>query len=122
MSEATTPRIANETGVPDPFLFMHPAMIKNYGNWDWHERLRPGVLHHKSKTDESIYTVRAGTQRQMDVYTLRLLCDIADEFADGHFTLEIFIRTDDFTEEADKYFERKKKKEAEEAKRVVAAE
>ena len=85
MSEAATPRVANETGVPDPFLFMHPTMIKNYANWDWHERLRPGVLHHMSKTGESIFTVRAGTQRQMDVYTLRLLCDIADEFADGHF-------------------------------------
>ena len=85
MSEATQPRIADETGVPDPFLFMHPTMKKNYANWDWHERLRPGVLHHKSKTGESIYTVRAGTQRQMDVYTLRKLCDIADEFADGHF-------------------------------------
>ena len=26
-----------------------------------------------------------GTQRQMDLYTLRKLCDIADDFADGHF-------------------------------------
>jgi sulfite reductase beta subunit len=85
MSEATHPRVADETGVPDPFLFMHPTLIKNYANWDWHERLRPGVLRHMSKTEESIYTVRAGTQRQMDVYTLRKLCDIADEFADGHF-------------------------------------
>ena len=85
MSEATTPRVPDETGVPDPFLYMHPTLKRNYANWDWHERLRPGVLHHKSKTGESIYTVRAGTQRQMDVYTIRKLCDIADEYADGHF-------------------------------------
>ena len=85
MSEATQPRVPDETGVPDPFLFMHPTMKRNYANWDWHERLRPGVLHHMSKTGESIYTVRAGTQRQMDVYTIRKLCDIADEYADGHF-------------------------------------
>ena len=80
---ATTPRLPDETGVPDPFQFMHPTMKKNYGNWDWHERLRPGVLHHVSKTGESIYTVRAGTQRQMDVYTIRKLCDIADDFGES---------------------------------------
>ena len=32
-----------------------------------------------------MWTVRAGTQRQMDVYTIRKLCDIADEYAEGHF-------------------------------------
>ena len=86
MSEAaTTPRRPVESGVPDPMQFMHPVMVKNYGNWDWHERLRPGVLHHKAKSGDDIYTVRAGTQRQMDVYTIRKLCDIADEFSDGHF-------------------------------------
>ena len=86
MSEAaTTPRRPDETGVPDPMQYMHPTMIKNYGKWDWHERIRPGVLHHKAKSGDDIYTVRAGTQRQMDVYTLRKLCDIADEFSEGHF-------------------------------------
>lgn len=88
MSQAAVkekPRTPLETGVPDPKQYMHPTMIRNYGNWDWHERLRPGVLYHVSKTGESIYTVRAGTQRQMDVYTIRKLCDIADQFADGHF-------------------------------------
>ena len=28
--------------------------------------------------------MRAGTQRQMDVFTIRKLCDIADRFAEGH--------------------------------------
>ncbi len=43
----------------------------------------------------------------------------------NHPRTSSYVRTDDFTEEADKYFERKKKKEAEEAeaaKSVVAAE
>jgi len=86
MSEAaTTPRRPDETGVPDPMQYMHPMMVKNYGQWDWHERLRPGVLHHKAKSGDDIWTVRAGTQRQMDVYTLRKLCDIADEYSEGYF-------------------------------------
>jgi len=85
MSEGKqTPRRPVECGVPDPFLYMHPVLKKNYGNWDWHDRLRPGVLHHVSKDGEEVWTVRAGTQRQMDVHTIRKLCDIGDEFAEGH--------------------------------------
>ena len=46
---------------------------------------RPGVLRHVSKSGtRSVYTVRAGTQRQMDVFTIRKLADIGDQFADGH--------------------------------------
>ncbi len=63
---------------------MHPLMKKNYGNWAWHDRPRPGVLHHVAKNGDEIWTVRAGTPRQMDVFTIRKLCDIADHFAEGH--------------------------------------
>lgn len=77
------PRMPDEVGVPDPFQYMHPTSIENYGTWDWHERLKPGVLHHVSKSGADLFTVRAGTQRQMDVYTIRKLCDLGDEFADG---------------------------------------
>ncbi len=85
MNIATTPRTPVESGVPDPFQYMHPKLIANYGNWDWHDRPRPGVLRHVSKSGDTVWTVRAGTQRQTDVYTLRLLCDIADKYAEGHF-------------------------------------
>lgn len=78
------PRRAIESGVPDPFPYMHPVMKKNYGNWSWHDRMRPGVLHHVAKNGDEIWTVRAGTQRQMDVFTVRTLCDIADQYAEGH--------------------------------------
>jgi len=72
-----------ESGTPDHFQYLHPVMKRNYGQWAWHERPRPGVLHHVSHTGDQIWTVRAGTQRQMDVYTIRKLCDIADKYADG---------------------------------------
>ena len=77
------PREAIESGVPDPFPMMHPTMKKNYGEWDWHDRPRPGVLRHVAKNGDTIWTVKAGTQRQMGVHTIRLLCDIGDDFADG---------------------------------------
>ena len=78
-----------ETGCPDPFQYMHPVMRKNFGLWDYHEHPRPGVLRHVAKSGDEIWTVRVGTQRILDVYSLRELCDIGDEYADGfiHFTI-----------------------------------
>jgi sulfite reductase beta subunit len=62
---------------------MHPTMKDNYGKWKFHDRPRPGVLHHVAKSGDEIWSVRCGTQRQLDLYTIRLLADIADEFSDG---------------------------------------
>ena len=78
------PRMPIESGVPDAFQYMHPALRRNYGQWAWHDRPRPGVLHHVAETGEEVWTVRAGTQRQLDVYTIRKLCDIADQHAEGY--------------------------------------
>ena len=78
-----------ESGVPDHMQYLHPTLRKNYGNWKYHDRPRPGVLHHVSKSGDEVWTVRAGTQRQMDVYTIRKLCDIADKFAEGHVRFTI---------------------------------
>ncbi len=83
------PRMPIESGVPDAFQYMHPALRRNYGQWAWHERPRPGVLHHVAETGDEVWTVRAGTQRQMDVYTIRKLCDIADQHAEGHVRFTI---------------------------------
>ncbi|HGG58651.1 MAG TPA: dissimilatory-type sulfite reductase subunit beta [Gammaproteobacteria bacterium] len=89
MSEHAAPRPPIESGCPDAFQYMHPALRRNYGNWDYHEDPQPGVLLHVSKSGEKVWTIKAGTQRILDVFTLRTLCDIADKYADGHirFTL-----------------------------------
>ncbi len=73
-----------ESGCPDGFQYMHPVMLRNFGQWQWHDHPRPGVLRHVAHSGDEIWTVRAGTQRILDVFTLRKLCDIGDEFADGH--------------------------------------
>lgn len=78
-----------ESGVPDHFQYMHPLLKKNYGDWDWHDRPRPGVLHHVARNGDEVWTVRAGTQRQMDVHTIRKLCDIADQYAEGYVRFTI---------------------------------
>ncbi len=78
------PKLPDEHGVPDPFQYMHPVMKANYGKWDWHDRPRPGVLHHVAKSGDEIWTVKAGTSRQMDAFQVRDLCDIADKYSDGY--------------------------------------
>jgi len=82
---AEAPRMPIESGVPEPFQYMHPVMKENFGNWKFHNRPRPGVLKHVAKSGDVMYSVRAGTQRQMDLHTIRLLCDIADEQGEGYF-------------------------------------
>ena len=46
-----------ETGAPDGFQYMHPTMRKNFGQWQYHEHPRPGVLVHVAKSGEEIWTV-----------------------------------------------------------------
>jgi sulfite reductase beta subunit len=81
-AKAPTPRRAIESGVPDNTQFLHPLMLKNYGKWKYHDRPRPGVLHHVAHSGDELWTVKAGTQRQMDVWTIRKLCDIIDKFGE----------------------------------------
>ena len=77
-------RKPKETGVPDNKPMMHPVLLANYGNWKYHDFPRPGVIRHVAHSGAQVWTVRAGTQRQMDVFTVRKLCDIADEHGGGY--------------------------------------
>jgi len=102
MSEATQPRRPVESGVPDPFPQMHPLLKKNYGNWKWHDRPQPGVLRHVSHSGDTVWTVKAGTQRQMDVHTIRKLCEIADTLAEGHVRFTVRSNCEFMVSEEDK--------------------
>jgi sulfite reductase beta subunit len=59
-------------------------MVKNYGKWNFHSHPKPGVLYHRAESGDEVWTVKAGTARQMDHYTIRELADIADQYADGY--------------------------------------
>jgi dissimilatory sulfite reductase beta subunit len=78
-----------ESGCPDGFQYMHPVMRRNFGMWKYHEHPRPGVLKHVAIHGDECWTVRAGTQRILDLFTLRKLCDIGEQYGDGyvHFTI-----------------------------------
>lgn len=96
------PRRPIESGVPDPAPFMHPALKRNYGQWKWHDRPRPGVLHHVAESGDEVWTVRAGTQRQLDLVTIRTLCDIADAYTDGHLRFTTRSNVEFMTDVADR--------------------
>ena len=51
MTEARQPV---ESGIPDPFPWMHPALKKNYGQWKYHERPRVGVLCHVAENGDKV--------------------------------------------------------------------
>lgn len=87
MSESTMgPR---NQGAPDYNLHIHPVMAKNYGDWDYHERLKPGVIRYVSKSGDSLYVVRAGSPRTMSPATVHKVCDIADRYCDGFLRFTI---------------------------------
>jgi len=89
MSEAAAPRPPIESGCPDGFQYMHPMMRKHYGNWAYHEDPQPGVLLHVTRTGEKLWTIKCATQRILDVYTIRKLCEISDEHAGGYIRFTI---------------------------------
>ena len=64
--------------------FLPPVIKNNFGKWQWHEILEPGVLMHKSETGDEVYTVRVGGVRLMSVEFVREICEIADKHCDGH--------------------------------------
>ena len=99
---AKAPRRAIECGVPDNQQYLHPLLKKNYGAWRYHDRPRPGVLHHVAHSGDEVWSVRAGTQRQMDVGTVRKLCDIADQYAEGHVRFTIRSNIEFMVSAADK--------------------
>ena len=77
-------RAPDECGVPDITPFMHPTLRENYGKWVFHSHPKPGVLYHRAESGAEVWTVKFGTARQLDLYTIRLICDLADKHADGH--------------------------------------
>ncbi|MEW7973377.1 MAG: dissimilatory-type sulfite reductase subunit beta [Candidatus Thiodiazotropha endolucinida] len=86
---ASQRRIPIESGCPDGMQYMHPMMKKNFGRWKYHEDPKPGVLKHVAHDGDEIWTVRAGTQRILDLFTLRKLCEIGDRYADGYVRFTI---------------------------------
>ncbi len=64
--------------------YLPPVVQENYGKWDYHEILEPGILVHVSETGAKVFTIRCGAARFMSVEHVREICDIADKHCGGY--------------------------------------
>ena len=76
--------VRTDFGPPHFRELMPPVTVKNYGQWMYHETLRPGVLKHVAESGDAVYTVRMGSPRLLSIDTIRDICDLADRYCDGH--------------------------------------
>lgn len=83
MAEAPTKRIT-DIGPPHYEKFLPPIIKENYGKWQYHEILKPGVMVHVSETGAKLYTVRAASCRLISVDTIRFFADLADKYCGGY--------------------------------------
>jgi len=98
MTKQLAPR---DQGVPDYWNLLHPGMARNYGKWDYHERLRPGVLRYVAQSGESLYVVRAGSPRTMSPEVVEKICAIADRFCQGFLRFSMRTNVEFMVEQAE---------------------
>jgi sulfite reductase beta subunit len=112
MSETNSSWRTIESGPRDHMEMIHPVAKKNYGKWKFHDRPRAGVLRHVAWSGDELYTVRAGTHRQVTVDIVRRLCDLADKYADGHLRWTVRNNVEMMTTTKDRAFALVKELEA----------
>ncbi len=83
MSAVVPVKRITDIGPPNYEKFLHPVIKRNYGKWQYHENMAPGVLCHVGESGERIYTVRAGSPRLLSIQTLRKFADLADRYCEG---------------------------------------
>ena len=60
-----------------------PVIAKNFGKWQYHEILEPGLLMHVAESGDKAYTVRCAGSRTMSITAIREVCEIADKYTGG---------------------------------------
>jgi sulfite reductase beta subunit len=79
-----TPKRKTDIGPPHYQKYLPPVIKKNYGQWKYHEIVKPGVLLHVAESGDKLYSVRAATPRLTSTKTIRLFAELADRFSGGY--------------------------------------
>ena len=66
-----------DIGPPHYEQFLPPVIKENYGKWDHHEIIKPGVMVHVGESGDKIFTVRASSPRLLAITSIRKFCDFA---------------------------------------------
>ncbi|MDO8736867.1 MAG: dissimilatory-type sulfite reductase subunit beta [Thermoleophilia bacterium] len=81
---ATEAKRVTDIGPPHYEQFLHPMIKANYGKWQYHDSVKPGVLSHTGPAG-TIFTVRCASPRLVSINFLRDIMDLADKYSDGFF-------------------------------------
>src|SRR4030042_2010536 len=73
-----------DIGPPHYEKMLPPIIKKNYGKWDYHEIVKPGVMVHVATSGDKLFTVRAATPRLLSITTIRFFADLADKYTGGY--------------------------------------
>lgn len=73
-----------DIGPPDYRKNLPPVITKNYGQWKYHDYVKPGVLRHVAKSGDVLYSIRAGSPRLVSIDFIRDVCDLADTYCNGY--------------------------------------
>ena len=89
-----------DIGPPNYENFLPPIIKANYGKWDYHEILKPGVMVHVGESGDKLFTVRAGSPRLLGTKRIRKFAELADKYCGGHLRFTSrnnveFLLTDD---------------------------
>jgi len=84
MAQTAAQERRTDFGPPHYEQFLPPVIKKNYGKWKYHEILKPGVMVHVGESGDKLFTVRAASGRLLSVDKIRMYCDLADKYCDGH--------------------------------------
>lgn len=83
MAEDKKKRVT-DIGPPHFEQFLPPVIKENYGKWKYHEIPKPGVLLHVAENGDKLFSVRAATPRLLSTKKIRMFCDLARKYCDGH--------------------------------------
>lgn len=73
-----------DIGPPDYKKNLPPVIKENYGKWQYHENVKPGVLRHVAESGDVLYSIRVGSPRLVSIDFIRDVCALADEYCGGY--------------------------------------
>ena len=73
-----------DIGPPSYEKYLPPIIKNNYGKWQYHEILKPGVMVHVGESGDKLYTVRAASPRLLGTKKIRKFAELADKYCGGY--------------------------------------
>lgn len=80
----SAPQRRTDIGPPHYRDYLPPVIQKNYGDWNYHEILGPGVMVHVANSGDKIWSVRVASPRLLSTDTIRDFAAIAEKYCGGY--------------------------------------